>query len=179
LLGPKPKIPSVPNPNPIMPKQDTLRGRPRLLDPIKKAEICALVYAGRSQRHAAVYVGVARSTITAEMHRDPDFDRAYKGAVRKREHDLVAEIRATSEKSRRAAAWLLEKTVAANCRRQPAKQLPPPPSNHVPQTTSPLPPMNPALSPTNPRATTALPQRCNERSSDPIFYERAAMQEST
>src|SRR5215211_6162774 len=86
-----------------------IRGRRRMLDEQKKAEICALVEKGSSVEEAADTVGVSLRTVQREMKLDEDFD-----------HELKLSLRATPNPEKimqsaarahwRAAAWLLERS---------------------------------------------------------------------
>src|ERR1700759_4664763 len=55
-------------------EKPTGRGRPRVLDDVKRREICALVAGGCGLREAARYVRCGINTIRREAERNPEFD---------------------------------------------------------------------------------------------------------
>jgi hypothetical protein len=87
------------------------RGRPLVLDDMKRREICAIVGVGCSQNMAAQYVGCSPSTITNQAERDPQFAAKLRQAKCNAELSLVKNIRAAAKKEQywRAAAWMLER----------------------------------------------------------------------
>jgi outer membrane biosynthesis protein TonB len=86
-------------------------GRPKFLDDIKRAEICALVTSGCSYRTAARYVGCTVQAISALAKRDPAFAEQLDKSVAQREVILLSHLRESSKRSWRATAFLLQKTV--------------------------------------------------------------------
>lgn len=87
------------------------RGRPPVLDAVKRREICAILTAGGSRALAARYVGCARSTIGATAVRDLEFHRQLQRASVQHEIMNLRNIQsaAKNEKYWRAAAWTLER----------------------------------------------------------------------
>jgi len=85
-------------------------GRPRVLDEVKRGEICALISVGCSLEAAARYVGCNPSTIRREAVRNDEFYKRLRNA------EVAAEIKPLNALQRaaathwRAAAWLLERT---------------------------------------------------------------------
>ena len=84
-------------------------GRPEEFDAAKREKFCTLVGVGVSRRHAATSVGVAPSTVTRHMAADPLFAERVRDAENECEIDLMKRIRLQSERSWRAAVWLLER----------------------------------------------------------------------
>lgn len=84
-------------------------GRPRVLDDVKKREVCALLTAGMSLTKAADYVGCDRKTILRERRTDPEFEQRVRRA--RLAHDLTPReaMRRFASTHWRAAAWLLER----------------------------------------------------------------------
>ena len=89
------------------------RGRPPVLDPIKKGEILALLTIGCSRRVAAQYVGCARSTIERTARRDPAFAAKLRQAKTNTEIGFFKNIQQAARKEQywRAAAWALERMI--------------------------------------------------------------------
>jgi hypothetical protein len=87
------------------------RGRPPVLDAIKKAEILALSTIGCSRQVAAQYVGCARSTIERTARRDPTFAAKLRQARTNTEIGFFKNIQKAAQKEQywRAAAWALER----------------------------------------------------------------------
>jgi hypothetical protein len=93
------------------------RGRPRVLDAVKRAEVCAMLATGCTFRAAARYVGVSAAAIAMLLKRDESFRAQVDKALAERELTPLAQLRAASGKNWRAAAWLLERTVKGTYRK--------------------------------------------------------------
>jgi hypothetical protein len=98
-------------------RSDSQRGRPRILDATKRAEVCAMLAAGCTFRTAARYVGVTAGAISMLLTRDELFRAQVDKALADRELIPLAHLRTASGKSWRAAAWLLERTVKGTYRK--------------------------------------------------------------
>ena len=87
------------------------RGRPPVLDELKRAKIVAILSVGCSQSVAAQHVGCAVSTISRTAERDPQFAEELGKAKSNAELSLVKNIRNAAKKEQywRAAAWALER----------------------------------------------------------------------
>jgi hypothetical protein len=95
-------------------------GRPKVLDTVKQASICALLNAGCSRRQAAKYVGCAPSTIGYLAANDPHFAAQVRQAEMQKEVRPLRNLMQASGKHWRAAAWLLERQFPnLYARRQP------------------------------------------------------------
>lgn len=92
-------------------------GRPRVLDETKQAEICALLAAGCSLRSTARYVGCNVSTISRLKNEDAAFRARVMKALAEREVFALSKLRAAADRSWRAAALYLERTVGGHYRR--------------------------------------------------------------
>lgn len=88
------------------------RGRPPLLDEIKRREILAILSVGCSRATAADYVGCSVSTIQKTAERDPAFAEELRRAESRAEIALLQAIQRAARKEQywRAAAWALERT---------------------------------------------------------------------
>lgn len=88
------------------------RGRPPLLDEIKRREILAILSVGCSRATAADYVGCSVSTIQKTAERDPAFADELRRAESRAEIVLLQAIQQAARKEQywRAAAWALERT---------------------------------------------------------------------
>lgn len=86
----------------------TPMGRPRHLDPDAHRIICAIINAGGSLAAAAQFVGCSPKTIRRELHRNPQFAEQFRNARFGVEIELLKNVRQASQRSWRAAAWLLE-----------------------------------------------------------------------
>jgi hypothetical protein len=85
-------------------------GRPRVLDDVKRREICALVSVGCDLDTAAKYVGCSPSTIRREALRNEDFHDKLRAAELSGQVEPLRAVRSAASTSWRAAAWLLERT---------------------------------------------------------------------
>ena len=95
-------------------------GPPRILDEVKRSNICALLAAGCSRRKAAEYVGCAPSTIGYLAARDRYFAKQMRQAEMQKEVRPLTNLMQASGKHWRAAAWLLERQFPNRyARRQP------------------------------------------------------------
>lgn len=83
----------------------------KLLDDVKKREICAILSVGCSRRTAARYVGCSPTTVRRETQCDPDFRKRIDRAIEQAEVTWMQRIQnaAKEEKYWRAAAWALER----------------------------------------------------------------------
>ena len=84
-------------------------GRPRALDEVKQAELCALMSQGCDVERAARYVGCSASTIRRELRRNKEFNKRLSDAVLSAELDPLRAVRRAAQKHWRAGAWLLER----------------------------------------------------------------------
>ncbi len=87
------------------------RGRPPILDEIKRREILAILSVGCSRTTAAGYVGCSVSTIQNTAERDPKFSEELRRAESRAEITFLQAIQkaARDERHWRAAAWVLER----------------------------------------------------------------------
>lgn len=83
--------------------------RPRVLDDVKKREICALVTAGMSLAKVARYVGCHPKTIARERQACAEFDERMRRADMAAELSPLEAMRRASATHWRAAAWMLER----------------------------------------------------------------------
>lgn len=83
--------------------------RPKVLDDVKKREICALVTAGMSLTKVARYVGCHRRTIYNEQQRDPEFAQRMRRAGLAAELNPLETMRRKAATHWRAAAWMIER----------------------------------------------------------------------
>jgi IS30 family transposase len=100
-------------------------GRPRVLDEVKRREICALVSAGCGIEAAARYVGCAPTTIRRESLRNDDFYEALRQAELNSQLSPLRAMRRAAATHWRAAAWLLERTHPERFAKQDVKLLKP------------------------------------------------------
>jgi hypothetical protein len=84
-------------------------GRPVEFGDSKRETFCTLVGVGVSRRHAAASVGVSPSTVSRHMAADSAFADKVLQAEAECEVDLMRRVRTQSERSWRAAVWLLER----------------------------------------------------------------------
>jgi tRNA-dihydrouridine synthase len=87
-----------------------MSGRHRILDEVKRSEICALVAAGCSLRSVANYVGCDRATIRREELRNPEFADKIRRAELEAELNPLRTMQEAAATHWRAAAWMLERT---------------------------------------------------------------------
>lgn len=85
-------------------------GRPRILDDVKRAEICALLNAGLEFTETARYVGCTPRTIRREISRNAVFRREVHDALLAARVAPEKLLRQAAGRNWRAAAWLLERT---------------------------------------------------------------------
>ena len=85
-------------------------GRHRVLDDVKRREICALISAGCGISDAARYVGCSASTIQREALRNPDFKKQLRGAEVHSQLQSLQAMRKAANSHWRAAAWMLERS---------------------------------------------------------------------
>jgi hypothetical protein len=87
------------------------RGRPPVLDHVKKREILAILTVGCSRRTAARYVGCAAATIQNTADRDAEFAAQLHHANHAAEIEYAKSIEKAAKKEQywRAAAWALER----------------------------------------------------------------------
>jgi len=103
------------------------RGRPPVLDHVKKREILAILTVGCSRRTAARYVGCAAATIQNTADRDPEFAQQLHHANHAAEIEYVKNIKKAAKKEQywRAAAWALERLNPEDyAKRSPGKLTP-------------------------------------------------------
>jgi hypothetical protein len=86
-----------------------IEGRPRLLDPQKKVELCEHVAKGATVEDAAETVGVSLRTVQRERQLDEDFDHELQLSLRQ-PPDPLKMMQHAARAHWRAAAWLLERT---------------------------------------------------------------------
>ena len=87
------------------------RGRPPVLDDMKKGQILGIVGVGCSRRTAARFVGCDAKTIRNTAGRDPEFAGQLAHASQAAEIEYVRNINQAAKKEQywRAAAWALER----------------------------------------------------------------------
>ncbi len=84
-------------------------GRPVVFDEKAKAKVLGLITAGVNQSTAAAFVGVARSTITKALGRDPEFAREVAQAQAAAKVHPLMNIIKQFDRSFTAARYLYEK----------------------------------------------------------------------
>lgn len=84
-------------------------GRPRVLDEIKRREVCALISAGYSMAGAASYVNCSEKTIRREAERNSQFGEQLRKSQLTAKLEPLRAIRGKAATHWRAAAWLLER----------------------------------------------------------------------
>lgn len=97
-------------------------GRPRVLNGVKKAQICAFLRVGCSRREAAVEVGCHYKSFLREIGRDPVFAEDVDFAERKGYVRPLLQIIKASQHSWRAAAWLMKYHRPANAMSKEERQ---------------------------------------------------------
>ena len=85
-------------------------GRPRVLDDIKRGQVCALIAAGCGMEVVARYVSCSASTIRREALRNADFRKNLRSSEVQAQISPLQAMRAAANTHWRAAAWLLERT---------------------------------------------------------------------
>lgn len=87
------------------------RGRPPVLDAMKRREILAILSVGCSRRIAARYVGCDAATIRNTAERDPAFAEQIQRAENGSQFAFMKNIQNAAKKEQywRAAAWALER----------------------------------------------------------------------
>jgi len=109
--GASERVDEFPTPHSESPTSDppskSRGGRPRVLDNAKKAKIIAYFEMGLSQRQAAGMIGVDPRTVANERKRDPDFDEECLYANRRGACRPLLKVIQASNRSWRAAAWLV------------------------------------------------------------------------
>jgi hypothetical protein len=87
------------------------KGRPPVLDHVKKREIVQLLTMGFSRRVTARYVGCANSTIQNTAERDAEFGEHVRQAERNAEISSLNNIHLAAREGKhwQAAAWFLER----------------------------------------------------------------------
>ena len=83
-------------------------GRPPLLDAQLKSDLCLLLRAGCSRRHAAELLGIDESTIRKAALRDRRFARQLDHAAAQHALACVGKIHRSARQSWRAAAWFIQ-----------------------------------------------------------------------
>ncbi|MBC7852393.1 MAG: hypothetical protein IAF94_03070 [Pirellulaceae bacterium] len=91
-------------------------GRPKVLTPQVKEELCKLLSIGLSRRQAASWLDIDHSTISHMAARDEDFARSITRAEELASVQPMMVMAAASRKNWRAAAWML----THNLKREPA-----------------------------------------------------------
>ena len=94
---------------PHTPDPSKKRGRPRVLDEVKRREICALVAGGCSLREAAKYVGCGINTIRRELERNAEFSAGIRHSQTDAQLSPLRAMQQAVGKHWRAAAWFLER----------------------------------------------------------------------
>ena len=113
--------PEAPNAEPRTQRPAPGRGRPRVLDEVKRGEVCALISGGFSVRHAARYVGCSANTIQRELERNAEFQKAFRRSQMLVQLNPLRAMQLAAATHWRAAAWLLERMFPERFgRRQPA-----------------------------------------------------------
>jgi hypothetical protein len=82
-------------------------GRPKVLTPQVKEELCKLLSIGLSRRQAASWLDIDHSTISHMAARDEDFARSITRAEELASVQPMMVMAAAARKSWRAAAWML------------------------------------------------------------------------
>ena len=90
-------------------------GRPKVLTPEVKEELCKLLSIGLSRRQAASWLDIDHSTISHMAARDEDFARSITRAEELASVQPMMVLAAASRKNWRAAAWML----THNLKREP------------------------------------------------------------
>jgi hypothetical protein len=107
-INPQSEIPA----NPTVPQSESPkpgRGRPRVLDDVKRREVCALIAGGCSIQEAARYVRCSYKTIRREMKRDPAFHEHLRRSEMFAQLSPLRAMQQAAATHWRAAAWILER----------------------------------------------------------------------
>jgi hypothetical protein len=91
------------------PNNSRPNGRPRVLDDVKRSEICALTSVGVSLRKTAGYVDCSVKTIRREAERNAQFGEQLRRAQMKAQLGPLHALHRASDTHWRAAAWFLER----------------------------------------------------------------------
>ena len=83
-------------------------GRPKVLTPQVKEELCKLLSIGLSRRQAASWLDIDHSTISHMAGRDEDFARSITRAEELASVQPMMVMAAAARKSWRAAAWMIK-----------------------------------------------------------------------
>ena len=83
------------------------RGRPTVLDPLRREQLCRFVKAGLSKWRAALLMGIGKATIGRALARDPSFVEQLRQAELAREVNPLIGLRNSC--SWEAAAYVLER----------------------------------------------------------------------
>ncbi|MFN0020870.1 MAG: hypothetical protein ACKVP0_21635, partial [Pirellulaceae bacterium] len=83
-------------------------GRPKVLTPQVKEELCKLLSIGLSRRQAAAWLDIDHSTISHMAGRDEDFARSITRAEELADVQPRMVMAAAARKSWRAAAWMIK-----------------------------------------------------------------------
>jgi len=112
-------------PGRTMPEREPISqgGRPRVLDPVLKGKVCSFVQMGLSYRQAAAEIGVAQSTISREIQRDPVFADQIDLAKRRGENQPYLQIIRAAQHSWRAASWLIRHKEYRKAKREESEGL--------------------------------------------------------
>ncbi len=82
-------------------------GRPAVITPTVREQICTLLSVGFSRRQAAAYVDIDQSTIHRTAKRDPEFAMQLRRAEEKALLQPMLTVISQAQKNWRAAAWLI------------------------------------------------------------------------
>jgi hypothetical protein len=97
-------IPEIQRPVPMC-----RRGRPTVMTPAIKEQLCLLLSLGLSRRQAAAYLDISHTTIANLAARDPDFARGLERAEDLKVAEALVFVAAESRRNWRAAAWLIDR----------------------------------------------------------------------
>jgi hypothetical protein len=84
-------------------------GRPTVMTPAIKEQLCLLLSLGLSRRQAAAYLDISHTTIGRLAESDPDFARGLERAEDLKVAEALLFVAAESRRNWRAAAWLIER----------------------------------------------------------------------
>src|SRR5690606_3736014 len=97
-------LPELPRPVPM-----SRGGRPTVVTPAIKEQLCLLLSLGLSRRQAAAYLDISHTTIANLAERDPDFALGLERAEDLKVAEALIFVAAESRRNWRAAAWLIER----------------------------------------------------------------------